>query len=116
MFDLPEEALNAGNPLASQSNSVQLPFVAPTLYWYNGKPALADTEEVKDARRFGGWGSDAVKLHEIAAQLPSIPSNWKLFENLKNGEGKTYSAYLVRSVRVAPIARRWRFTENKQTD
>jgi hypothetical protein len=103
---------NASNAEALQGSmknnngGIKLPFPAPILWWKNGNPELADTEEITDARRFGGWG---ISKEDVDEQLPNtvLPANWKYFEALRNNEGKTYSAFLARSAWVAPIDRRY---------
>jgi len=84
------------------NQGVQLPFTAPLMWWKNGEIALKSTPEVKDARRFGGWG---VSEEELANEGLELPETFKPFE--MNGNKGTYNAYLARFVYVAPICRRF---------
>jgi hypothetical protein len=101
----------------SQNNGgVRLPFAVPFLWWKNASTELADTEEILDVRRFGGWGISKDDIDDQKDQLPpELPANWKLFENLRNHDGGTYAAYLARTVWAAPIDRRfvWKTYEGK---
>jgi len=84
------------------SQGIQLPFVAPTLWWKNGETALKSTKEIKDARRFGGWG---ISEEEIADNSLKIPNVFQLLE--MNGTNGTYNAYMSRWVYIAPVCRRF---------
>lgn len=94
----------------TNNQSVKLPFGAPQMWWSNGKPALLSVNEIQDARRFGGFGVSREDVEAQAGQIPAeLPYNWKLFDDLTNTKGATYSAYLSRTAWVAPIARRYRW-------
>lgn len=84
------------------NQGVQLPFVAPMMWWKNGEAALRSTKEIKDARRFGGWG---ISEEEIANASLELPSAFQLFE--MSGDNGLYNAYLARWSYLAPIARRF---------
>lgn len=90
---------------------VQLPFVAPLLWWKNGETALTKTAEITDARRFGGWG---VSEEEIVNAGMELPNNWNMFE-LSGSKGNDYNAYLARFVYVAPIDRRFAWFQKPET-
>lgn len=103
--------------MTSGANSIKLPFAAVTLWWNNGSVQLEGMDEIKDARRFGGWGISKEDVDDQRAQLPQeLPGNWRLFEGLTNGEGGKYSAYLTRSAYVAPIDRRFSWRERSQVE
>jgi hypothetical protein len=108
-FEVPQEYQEELKGAMSDQSGVKLPFAAPTLYWYNGKTAYKDDEEIKDARRFGGWGIDKEALEEQG--LPPSPA-WKLHK-LSSAKGDSFEAYLFRSAWVAPIARRHAWFENE---
>lgn len=84
------------------NQGVQLPFVAPMMWWKNGEAALKPTQEIKDARRFGGWG---ISEEEIANASLTLPQNFHVFE--MSGNNGSYNAYLARWVYAAPICRRF---------
>lgn len=92
----------------NQQGGVKLPFPAPTVYWNNGDIALKAMPEIKDARRFGGWGVDKAELEDLG--LPPSPA-WVLHTMTSRKNGASYEAYLFRSAWVAPIARRSRWVE-----
>lgn len=117
MFDLPQNIQDsAKGSLNSSKGGVPLPFPAPELWWKNGEQALAGMKEIKDARRFGGWGIGKEDIDNMNGPLPPLPEDWQLFE-MTNGKGKSYEAFLVRSAWVAPIARRhaWFTYEGKNS-
>lgn len=105
-FQVPEEFQNALKDSMRGENGVKLPFSAPTMWWFNGKPALKNVKEIATAQRFGGWGISKEEIDGFS-DLPELPSNWQLRDDLTNGKGETYSAFLCRTAFVAPIARRW---------
>lgn len=109
MSRLQNPAVTSGmaGSMNQNSGAVKLPFAAPTIWWLNGKPAL-NTDEIKDARRFGGWGISKEEIDDLRSVLPELPKNWRLFDALPKADGSgTYAAYLCRKVFVAPIARRF---------
>jgi len=97
-----EELKNGVQGSMQTGQGLQLPFVAPLVWWKNGEIALKATKEVTDARRFGGWG---VSEEEIVNADIDLPENWHLFE--MNGTKGSYNAYLARFIYVAPIDRRF---------
>ena len=99
------------NAMKDESGA-RLPFAAPTLWWMNGKTALKNTKEVTNATRFGGWGISKDEIDEIGDGWPEVPPHWELHD-LTNDKGGDYSAYLTRQAWVAPIARRYRWYDNK---
>lgn len=112
----PANAESLKGSMTGSGTTVKLPFAAPNIWWKNGNPDLSDTDEIKDARRFGGWGVSKEDVDEQRQALPpELPANWKYFESLKNSEGGSYSAYLARSVWVAPIDRRFNWFTNRDT-
>lgn len=100
-----QEELKGG---MNDQSGIKLPFPAPTLYWYNGKTDFMNVDEIKDPRRFGGWGVSKEDLDNLGV-APS-PA-WKLHD-LTNKDAKSYQAYLFRTAWVAPIARRSAWFEN----
>lgn len=107
-FSVPSEFQDELKGAMSDNSGIKLPFPAPTLYWYNGKTDFKTVEEIKDPRRFGGWGVSKEDLDALG--IPPSPA-WKLHD-LTNKESKSYQAYLFRSAWVAPIARRSAWFEN----
>lgn len=112
IFDIPAEFQEKLKNAMKDESGVKLPFAAPTLWWMNGKAPLKNTKEVNNPTRFGGWGISKDEMDEIGADWPEIPPHWEL-HNLTNDQGGDYSAYLTRQAWVAPIARRYRWYENK---
>lgn len=111
MFDIPQDINDAAKgSLSGQSSAVPLPFAAPEMWWKNGETALGNVKEIKDARRFGGWGISKEELDNLSGPIPPLPSSWSFFE-LTNSKGKAYEAYLTRAAWVAPIARRYGWFE-----
>lgn len=109
-YSIPQEFQDELRGSMSDNTSIKLPFPAPTLYWYNGKTAFKNIPEIKDPRRFGGWG---VSKEDIEEQGLPPAESWKLHDDLTNAKGKTFVAYLFRSAWVAPIARRFAWFENE---
>jgi hypothetical protein len=107
-FAVPSEYQEEMKGSMSDNSGIKLPFPAPTLYWFNGKTDFKDVAEIKDPRRFGGWGVSKEDLDTLGVQ----PSPAWVLHNLTNKEGKSYQAYLFRSAWVAPIARRSAWFEN----
>jgi hypothetical protein len=117
MFEIPQEINEAAKgSLSGQNVGVPLPFAAPEMWWKNGEVALAGMKEIKDPRRFGGWGIGKDEIDNMDSPLPPLPEDWNLFE-MTNAKGKSYEAFLVRSAWVAPIARRhgWFTYEGKSS-
>lgn len=111
MFDIPQDINEAAKGSLNTANAgVPLPFAAPELWWKNGETALGQVKEIKDARRFGGWGLSEEALENQPGPMPPLPEAWQLFD-LTNSKGKDYKAYLLRTIWVAPIARRYGWFE-----
>jgi hypothetical protein len=104
-FEIPQEFQDKLKNAMKDEGSLKLPFDAPTLWWMNGKTALKNVREVTNATRFGGWGISRDELDGLY-NWPETPTHWQLNDDLANGQGRTYAAYLTRNVWVAPIARR----------
>ena len=67
MFDIPQDINDAAKgSLSGQSSAVPLPFTAPEMWWKNGETALGNVKEIKDARRFGGWGVSKEELANLS--------------------------------------------------
>lgn len=111
MFEIPDEFQEKLKDAMRDTSSVKLPFSAPTMWWMNGKAALKNTKEINNASRFGGWGITKEEVDDMA-DWPGAPEHWQLHD-LTSNEGNNYSAYLTRTAWVAPIARRFRWYENK---
>jgi hypothetical protein len=111
MFDIPAEFQEKLKNAMKDEGSVKLPFAAPTLWWMNGKPALKNVKEIKDASRFGGWGISRDEIDGFGGDFAGTPDHWQLHEDLVNGKGGNYAAYLTRTVWIAPIARRYAWFE-----
>lgn len=119
-FDLTQEEINIMEGTLNQpGQTIQLPFAAPAMWWKNGEVSLAKIAEIKDARRFGGFGiskeSSTGNTGTDDMNLPELPHNWQLFTDLVNRESKTYSAYLARTAWVARIARRYLWKTDERT-
>lgn len=97
-----QEAREALKGSMDTNQGVQLPFVAPMMWWKNGEVALKPTYEVKDARRFGGWG---ISEEEVVNASLELPASFHKFE--MSGTNGSYNAYLARWVYAAPICRRF---------
>lgn len=111
----PANAESLKGSMTGNGTAIKLPFGAPIIWWKNANAELSDTDEIKDARRFGGWGISKEDIDEQRESLPpELPANWRLFETLRNAEGGTYSAYLTRSVWAAPIDRRYNWFTNAE--
>src|SRR5690349_5681227 len=112
-FEIPAEFQNKLKNSMKDSSSVKLPFAAPTMWWMNGKPALKNTKQIDDATRFGGWGITKDEVDNFGSELAEVPAYWQLHEDLVNGSGGSYAAYLCRTAWVAPIARRYGWFTDK---
>lgn len=106
MFEVPAEFQEKLKNSMKDESGVKLPFAAPTMWWMNGKIALKNVQQVTDATRFGGWGISKDEIDDFGSDFPGVPDYWQLHDNLTNGKGETYAAYLCRTAWVAPIARR----------
>lgn len=89
--------LNEGMNLGG---GIQLPFMAPVFFVINGDAKL---KGLGGAQYFGGWAVKAEDLQDAAATGLVIPSTYVLSE-MTTSDGKTYEAYTMRSIVVAPIA------------
>lgn len=106
-FDLPKNA----NEIQG-IGAVELPFVAPLMYWRSGVEALKNMEEVKGVPRFGGWAIQPDQIEPFTA-LPKLPL---AFEKIKlSGTEGNYENYLARNVDVAVIARRFAWFDKSVT-
>jgi hypothetical protein len=112
MFDIPAELQDKLKNAMKDESGVRLPFAAPTMWWMNGKANLKNVKEITNPTRFGGWGISKDEIDEIGEAWPDTPPHWELHD-LTNNEGGDYSAFLTRQAWVAPIARRYRWYENK---
>jgi hypothetical protein len=112
IFEIPAEFQEKLKNAMKDESGVKLPFAAPTLWWMNGKPALKTVKEINNASRFGGWGISKDEIDDLEADWPEVPEHWQLHD-LTNNEGNGYSAFLTRTAWVAPIARRYRWFDNK---
>jgi len=108
-YELPQDVTETIKDSMKDSSGVKLPFAAPTMWWLNGKTVLKNETEIKDARRFGGWGISKEDIDELGIQPAA---SWKLTE-LTNAKGESYQAYICRTAWVAPIARRFAWFENE---
>jgi hypothetical protein len=106
MFEIPAEFQEKMKNAMKDESGVKLPFAAPVMWWMNGKTALKSVAQVTDATRFGGWGISKEEVDGFGSELPEVPTYWQLHEELTNGQGSSYAAYLCRTAWVAPIARR----------
>jgi hypothetical protein len=111
MFEIPVEFQDKLKNAMKDESGVKLPFAAPTMWWLNGKPALKSIKQIDDATRFGGFGISKEEIDNFGSELAQIPDYWQLHEDLTNGKGDTYSAFLCRTAWVAPIARRYGWFE-----
>ena len=107
MFEIPAEFQNKLKDSMKDNGVVKLPFAAPTMWWMNGKPALKSVKQVENATRFGGWGISRDEVDNFGSELAEVPAYWQLHDDLANGQGGSYAAYLCRTAWVAPIARRY---------
>ena len=106
-FDLPDNA----NEIQG-IGAVELPFVAPLMYWRSGVEALKNMEEIKGVQRFGGWAIQPDQIEPYTA-LPKLPP---AFEKIKlSGSEGNYENYLTRNVDVAVIARRFAWFDKSVT-
>jgi hypothetical protein len=111
-FGIPAEFQEKLRNAMKDESGVKLPFAAPTMWWMNGKTALKNVKEINNANRFGGWGISKDEIDEVGTSWPDVPEHWQLHD-LTNNEGNGYSAFLTRTAWVAPIARRYRWFDNK---
>lgn len=82
---------------------VQLPFFAPVLFWKHGNPQAGD-----GVQRYGGWGS-ASELYDFGDEPPKgfVAETWH------SSSGGAYDVFAARSVAIAPILTRTRWTTNE---
>lgn len=111
MFEVPAEFQDKLKNAMKDDTGVKLPFAAPTMWWMNGKAALKSVKQIEDATRFGGWGISKEEIDGFGSELAEVPAYWQLHDDLTNGKGESYSAYLCRTAWVAPIARRYGWFE-----
>ena len=95
-FELPEGMASEFTGLGSQT--IELPFMAPMLWWLNGDPRAQTASE---ASKMGGW---AISQDEI--ELLDAPPPGFVGVTLVNARGQEYSASLARYVAVAVIGSR----------
>ena len=105
-ISLPDGVNAIDNPLAG-GDRVTLPFKAPSLYWHNGQAQVA--KDASGALFLGGWWANAEEIESLSGPLPEkfIQETWT------NREGGTYDVFAARSILVAVIASRFRWTTKK---
>lgn len=83
--------------------TAELPFPVVYMWTVNGQ---ASYKAAGDAQYFGGWACKAEEMQTVAEQqaLP-IPPGWK-HVTVATRDGSEYEAYVIRSIFVAPIAKR----------
>lgn len=103
-FDVPEGYNDEiGNPL--EGEGVRLPFLAPLVWWQNGRPIFKET---KGAPYFGGWAMNDVDMGALQAQTDTLPLGW-LSYNLVNDQGEDYTAFMARWAYIAILGTRFRW-------
>lgn len=91
------------NPLAGQSDRVQLPFAHMRFYWHNGNTQAQKDE--KSAIHFGGWFCDSDDFQsDLASFGADKPASIVGPEQWVSRDGKPYSVYSCRVLLAAPIA------------
>mgnify|MGYP003444532393 CR=1 FL=1 len=95
-----------GNPLATDSDRIQLPFPTLRLHWHNGSPQAAK----EGVKYFGGWFSSDDKPDFIsdlnALGRSEFPTDFVGPETWTSKDGKDYISYSGRAVLAAPIGTR----------
>lgn len=111
-FDLPQDYLDTFSHPLNDGTAVQLPFVAPFIWWMNGDNRL---RQIGGAPFFGGWAADKEDL-DLAIQERSgvIPTGFAA-GTLVNRKGKEFDAYTVRNFGAAIIAHRKRWVTKDET-
>lgn len=105
-FDVDPGAADALNQGMSMNGSVKLPFSAPVFYWMNGNSAMKVNAKQFPPLYFGGWASDASDLEDAIQEYGDISGVDLVISELTNKQNKEYTAYLTRSLIVAPISYR----------
>jgi hypothetical protein len=106
-FDLPENA----NEIEGMG-AVELPFIAPLIYWRSGNDALEHMQEIQGVQRFGGWAIQPDQIDPFPS-LPELSMTFALTE-LSGSEGK-YTNFLSRQIDVAVVARRFAWFDKSVT-
>ncbi len=105
MINVPQDAQDSLK--GSMQDGVELPF--PVCYFYvrNGNK---QNKKQDDVSYFGGWATDFEKANAI---LDTVPDALEAKEFI-NQEGESYLNYTIRSLLVAPIAKRKRWDNEKR--
>lgn len=105
-FDIPEGYNEGiGNPLDNEG--VRLPFLAPMVWWQNGRPIFKDRG---GAPYFGGWAMNDVDMSALHDQTDTLPLNWLSYD-LVNEQGEDYTAFMTRWAYFAIIGTRNRWIQ-----
>lgn len=82
---------------------IQLPFFAPVMFWKHGNPQAGE-----GVQQFGGWGS-ASEQYDFGDEPPKgfEPETWH------SSSGGAYDVFSCRSMAIAPILTRTRWTTNE---
>jgi len=91
-----------GNPL-DIGGALRLPFTVLEMWWKNGTGSGTDL-----VTKFGGWAINAEVYDQWMTEFNDLPAGISGPHEWASGTdmSKTYMAYAVRSLWVAPIARR----------
>lgn len=93
-----------GDPL--EGESIRLPFLAPIVWWQNGKNAF---KKDGGAPYFGGWAmSDVDMAALVSSNSDALPLGWTSYD-LVNDQGEDYTAFMTRWAYFAILGARSRW-------
>ena len=110
-FDVPREAAGAVSAASTIGEAIQLPFFAPVFWWVRGDSTV-QPDVGSGVRHFGGWATDATALEAEGLEIPP----YLMQEYFTSDDGKSYAVYACRTLAVAQIGIRFRWTIRRNPD
>lgn len=111
-FEVPEGYTgDIGNPL--EGENVQLPYLAPFVYWANGK--IVHKLE-GGPRFFGAWGMNDADMGTMLQQsgMGTPPPGWTPYDQVNEQTGNPYTSFMCRYIYVAIFGSRFAWLKDKK--